>query len=159
MEDKRENIQATDALQEAKVLFCIGLALIFFGFVFLGGFAFADGNAGASTLKDFALSSILDYIHKLVTFVFLPIGIVVCAAKMIYVGVAGYIMHDDILNSKEKNWYGGASVEDDPGTCFKRSVKGFAYGFAWIAGVWVLFTIVLQITSMLVGTLASSGMF
>ena len=138
-------------LNNTKTLLLVAVFLFAFGALFLGGFAYADD------LSDFSLTNVLDYVQRLVTFVFLPIAIVLCAGKIIYAAVAGYIMGNDILNVSQK-WY-GEDVVSNASECVKKSLKGFAYGLAWVAGVWVLMTLIIQITSMLVGTIAASGLF
>ena len=140
-------------LNNTKTLLLVAVFLFAFGALFLGGFAYADD------LSDFSLTNVLDYIQRLVTFVFLPIAIVLCAGKIIYAAVAGYIMGNDVLGVWNK-WYGDGEYSPDKAPlAVKKSLKGFAYGLAWVAGVWVLMTLIIQITSMLVGTIAASGLF
>lgn len=140
-----------DKMSSTKSLLLIAVFLFSFGAMFFGGFAYAD------ELSDFSFTNVLDYIQQLVTFVFLPVAIVLCAGKIIYAAIAGYIMGNDFLD-KGQSWY-GKDLVSNVDECVKNSLKGFAYGLAWVAGVWVIFTLVIQLTSMLVGTLANSGLF
>lgn len=105
-------------------------------------------------------SSIIDSLNFLVTAVFLPLGILVSAWRIIYLvvfcGIGGIDPFDIMdLDKNEKSDVTASQVW----TQVKVQFVSFAKGLAWVVGIWIIFQFALGVASIFVSTLESSGLF
>lgn len=104
-------------------------------------FAESSGSNGSTVFSDMILT-----IRDLVNTVFLPIAIVVCGWKIIYLalfcGILGVDPFNEVPDTYSLQW-------DAIMTLIKQRLAGFFKGMLWIAGIFIVFNLVIAVVSIL----------
>lgn len=151
---KRKAQQDWSANKTAWVLIALMLAYMAVRIAF-PALAFAEGEE-----RGVSFASIIDSLNFLVTAVFLPLGILVSAWRIIYLvvfcGIGGIDPFDIMdLDKNEKSDVTASQVW----TQVKVQFVSFAKGLAWVVGIWIIFQFALGVASIFVSTLEDSGLF
>lgn len=112
--------------------------------------AWASGGGG-SKLSNSGLtntSTAMGNINKIVSGLLLPIGIAWASWQIIYIALVCGVIGIDPLNL-----LGGSLDQDVIWAEVRKRFKNFAFGIAWVAGIWIVFELVLFLVSNLVGVL------
>ena len=117
--------------------------------------AFASSAEGAKPVPgtssgssgEFSISNIMGTLSFLVSFIFLPLGILIAGSKIIYIAIFCGVFGTDPLG-----WADPHAIEA-PWSAVKDNLKGFLYGLFWVAGIWVVFQVILNVVALLANSL------
>lgn len=103
---------------------------------------------------DTGLASMLQSLQGIVRGILLPLGILIAGARIAYLATFGVIGGIDPLNLMGKGDSGIQTSEavDE----IKNSLRGFVKGLCWVAGIWILFELILTLAITLANGLAGS---
>lgn len=91
---------------------------------------------------DFDIGKMYDSLNKIATNFLLPVGIAWASWQIVYVAVVCGIIGIDPLNL-----VGGDLDQDHVWAEVRNRFRNFAYGIAWVAGIWLLFEFVLFVVT------------
>lgn len=94
-------------------------------------YALADTSA-------FEVDNAFQALNDIVTYLLLPVGIAWASWQLVYIAVVCGLIGIDPLNL-----LGGNLDQDHVWGEVRNRFRNFAYGIAWVAGIWILFEFVL----------------
>lgn len=103
---------------------------------------------------DVALARTVDFVQlvaalqHILTTLLLPIAIVLCAWKILYIAVVGGIMGTDPMNVISDQDNDGAISFADVKIALMAHVSGFVKGLLWVGGIFIIFQLVLSVAAM-----------
>lgn len=110
------------------------------------GFAFADG------ILHGGMGAMIEMAKTLVTWLFLPLGVIIAASKLIYIAIVCGLLGMDPLNivqDADTGLTGTGISHAQVSAALKTHLYGFAKGLAWVAGLFVIFRVALGVAGML----------
>lgn len=111
--------------------------------------AWAGSNLSKTGLTN--TSTAMSNINGIVSGLLLPIGIAWASWQIIYIALVCGVIGIDPLNL-----LGGSLDQDVIWAEVRKRFKNFAFGIAWVAGIWLVFEMVLFLVSNLVGVLQTN---
>lgn len=90
-------------------------------------------------------------LNDIVTYLLVPVGIAMASARLVYIAVMCGLIGIDPLNL-----IGGNLDQDHVWSEVRGSFRNFAYGIAWVAGIWILFEFVMFIVANLANVISEN---
>lgn len=90
-------------------------------------------------------------LNDIVTYLLLPVGIAWASWQMVYIAVVCGLIGIDPLNL-----LGGNLDQDRVWGEVRNRFRNFAYGIAWVAGIWILFEFVLFLVANLANVISDN---
>lgn len=103
-------------------------------------------EAAFARVVDFV--QLIGALQNILTTLLLPIAIVICAWKILYIAVVGGIMGMDPMNVISDQDNDGAISFADVKIALMAHVSGFLKGLMWIGGIFIIFQLVLSVAAM-----------
>ena len=122
--------------------------------LFAPDMAFAAGNTAGNGTVTF--SSLLEQLRTIVTTLLLPLAVLICAWRIIYIAVFAGIMGIDPLNMVSDTDRDGQVSGSEVMQAIKAHLSGFFHGLMWIGGLFIIFQIAITLAALLARTLADN---
>lgn len=100
---------------------------------------------------DFSFDKVFARLNDVMTYLLLPVGIAWASWQIVYIAVVCGVIGIDPLNL-----LGGDLDQDRVWQEVRGRFRNFGYGIAWVAGIWLLFELVLFLVSQLTGVIATN---
>lgn len=110
---------------------------------------FTPESAMAATTIQF--SKFINELETIVTSLLLPIAIVLCAWKLIYIAIVGGVMGMDPMNIISDQNNDGQLSFSEIKIALMQHVGGFIKGLCWVGGIFIVFRLVLGLADTLAG--------
>jgi len=101
--------------------------------------------------SDFSFDKVFTQLNNIMTYLLLPVGIAWASWQIVYIAVVCGVIGIDPLNL-----LGGNMDQDHVWQEVRGRFRNFGYGIAWVAGIWLLFELVLFLVSSLTGIIAEN---
>lgn len=111
---------------------------------------FAPSIAYADTL---GFSSIIQQLQYVATVLLLPIAIILCAWRILYIALFGGLLGIDPFNQISDTDIDAQISTSEVWEALKSHFIGFVHGMCWIGGIFIIFQIALTLASVLASTL------
>lgn len=106
--------------------------------------------------KSVSFSYIIGQLQTVVSVLLLPLSVMICAWRIIYIAVFAGIMGIDPLNMVSDTDRDGQVSGSEVVQAIKAHLSGFFHGLMWIGGLFIIFQLALTLAALLARTLAEN---
>lgn len=150
-ETKRRNNLAI-----ANKLKTFSVSVLVIGLVYALYLCIAPDQASAASNGSVSFNYMIKQLQYVTTVFLLPIAVIACAWKILYLALFGGLLGIDPLNQiSDTNADGGINPEEVSGA-IKGCLSGFVHGLCWVGGLFIIFQIAMLLASMLAAQLETN---